>query len=162
VNIKGFYMQLENLYEADFYTWIFRNIELLKQRRFSKIDVDILIDELESMAKRDKRELVSHFIILLAHLLKWQFQLKQLTEQWQTRQGGSWRGSIMEQRLQIVKQLKESPSLKNYLDEAIENAYPDAVKIATRETQLSQGTFPKMCPYTIEQLLDEDFHPVSE
>jgi hypothetical protein len=153
-------MKLEKLYEADFYTWIFRNIELLKQRRFSKIDVDILIDELESLAKRDKRELVSHFIILLAHLLKWQFQLKQLTEQWQARQGGSWRGSIMEQRLQIVKQLKESPSLKNYLAEAVENAYPDAVKIAMQETQLSQGTFPKMCSYSIEQLLDENFYPI--
>jgi hypothetical protein len=152
-------MKLEKLYEADFYTWIFRNIELLKQRRFSKIDVDILIDELESMAKQDKRELISHFIILLAHLLKWQFQLKRLTEQWQTQQEGSWRGSIMEQRLQIVKQLKESPSLKNYLAEAVENAYPDAVKIAMQETQFSQSTFPKMCSYSIEQLLDENFYP---
>jgi len=154
-------MKLEKLYEADFYTWIFRNIELLKQRRFSKIDVDILIDELESMAKRDKRELLNHFIILLAHLLKWQFQLKLLTEQWQTRQGGSWRGSIMEQRLQIVKQLKESPSLKNYLAEAVEKAYPDAVKIAMQETQLSKDTFPKMCSYSIEQLLDENFYPIN-
>jgi len=154
-------MKLEKLYEADFYTWIFRNIELLKQRRFSKIDVDILIDELESMAKRDKRELLNHFIILLAHLLKWQFQLKLLTEQWQTRQGGSWRGSIMEQRLQIVKQLKESPSLKNYLAEAVEKAYPDAVKIVMQETQLSKETFPKMCSYSIEQLLDENFYPVN-
>jgi len=147
-------MRLEKLYETDFYAWIFRNIELLKQRDFYKIDVDILIDELESMAKRDKRELVNHFIILLAHLLKWQFQ------QWQTQQGSSWRGSILEQRLQIVRQLKESPSLKNYLAEAVENAYADAIKIATRETQLSQDTFPKQCPYTIEQLLDEDFYPV--
>ena len=154
-------MKLEKLYEADFYTWIFRNIELLKQRRFSKIDVDILIDELESMAKRDKRELLNHFIILLAHLLKWQFQLKLLTEQWQTRQGGSWRGSIMEQRLQIVKQLKESPSLKNYLAEAVEKAYPDAVKIVMQETQLSKETFPKMCSYSIEQLLDENFYPIN-
>ena len=77
-------MKFQALYETDFYRWIFHNIELLKQQRFSEIDVDLLIDELESMAKRDKRELVSHFIILIAHLLKWQFQLKQLTEQWQT------------------------------------------------------------------------------
>ncbi|MCK5536420.1 MAG: DUF29 domain-containing protein, partial [Bacteroidales bacterium] len=150
-----------NLYETDFYAWIFRNIELLKQRSFSKIDVDILIDELESMAKRDKRELVSHFIILLAHLLKWQFQLKKLTEQWQTQQGSSWRGSITEQRLQIIKQLTESSSLKNYLTEAVENAYPDAIKISMQETQISRDTFPKICSYTIEQLLDENFYPVN-
>jgi len=36
----------------------------------------------------------------------------------------------MEQRLQIVKQLKDSPSLKNYLAEVVEKAYPDVVKIA--------------------------------
>jgi len=151
--------KLTEMYDSDFHAWIQQHIELLKQKRFSDIDIDILIDELESMAKRDKRELASHFAVLIAHLLKWQFQLKQLTEQWQTYKGSSWRGSITEQRLKIAKQLQESPSLKNYLAEAIENAYFDAVKIALRETQLPSSTFPVECPYTIEQLLDEDFYP---
>jgi len=151
--------KLTEIYDSDFYLWIQRHIELLKQQRFSDIDIDILIDELESMAKRDKRELINHFAVLIAHLLKWQFQLKQLTEQWQTYQGSSWRGSITEQRLQIAKQLRDSPSLKNYLTESIENAYLDAVKIALRETQLPSSTFPVECPYTVEQLLDEDFYP---
>lgn len=74
------------------------------------IDVELLIDELESMAKRDRHELVSHLIILIAHLLKWQFQLKQLAEQ--TFQGSSWRASIIEQRMYIERQLELSPSLK--------------------------------------------------
>jgi len=142
-----------SIYEQDFYAWIYHHIELLRQRQFAEIDVDILIDELESMAKRDRREWVSHFIILMSHLLKWQFQFKQLAESLQKWQGSSWRGSITEQRIQIAKQLKESPSLKSYLAEAVEEAYPDAVRIAENETD------PKQCPYSIEQLLDSTFYP---
>ncbi|MEY3221039.1 MAG: hypothetical protein RIT27_2396 [Pseudomonadota bacterium] len=134
-------LQLE--YEKDFYSWIYKNIDLLKQRKFSELDVDILIDELESMAKRDKRELTSHLMILIAHLLKWQFQSEQ--------RSGSWRGSIYEQRIRITKQLDESPSLKNQLLEGIEIAYPDALKLAIKETGLPPKIFPKECFYSIEQ-----------
>ncbi|NJO16471.1 MAG: DUF29 domain-containing protein [Thioploca sp.] len=57
-------MDSNALYEKDFYAWIQHHIELLKQGKLEQLDVEILIDELESMGKRDKRELVSHFIIL--------------------------------------------------------------------------------------------------
>jgi len=142
-------LQLE--YESDFYGWIYKNIELLKQRKFSELDVEVLIDELESMAKRDKRELISRLTILIAHLLKWQFQ--------PTRRSGSWQGSIDEQRFKIGKHLGDSPSLNNQLSESIKIAYPDALKLAIKETKLSSTIFPKNCLYSIEQLLDEDFYP---
>jgi len=86
------------------------------------------------MGKRDRRELESHFRILLAHLLKWQYQ--------PTHRSRSWRASIIEQRLQITKQLKDSPSLKNYLSESKDEAYPDAVKISKTETGLDKSLFP--------------------
>ncbi len=142
-------LQLE--YDQDFYSWIYKNIDLLKQRKFSELDVDILIDELESMAKRDRRELTSRLMILIAHLLKWQFQPEQ--------RSGSWQGSIDEQRIKIAKQIEESPSLKNQLNEGIKVAFPDALKLAIKETRLSSKIFPKECPYSIEQLLNEDFYP---
>ena len=146
-------MDSNALYEKDFYAWIQHHIELLKQGKLEQLDVDILIDELESMGKRDKRELASHFIILIAHLLKWQFQPHQ--------RSNSWQSSIDEQRLQIAKQLEDSPSLKHFLPEAIAKAYPDAVKLASRETRLSLNIFPPVCPYSLEQLRDEDFYPPS-
>jgi len=142
-------LQLE--YDQDFYSWIYKNIDLLKQRKFSEIDVDILIDELESMAKYEKRELSNYFMVLIAYLLKWQFQPEQ--------RSGSWQGSIDEQRVKIVKQLEESPSLKNQLIEGIKAAFPDALKLAIKETKLPSKMFPKECPYSMEQLLDEDFYP---
>lgn len=142
---------LNQNYEQDFYAWIQHNIALLKQGRFNEVDIDILIDELESMAKRDKRELTSRLMILIAHLLKWQFQ--------PDKQSSSWQRSIDEQRIQIVEQLEESPSLKNLLDESIDRAYPRAVTLAVKETGLSTERFPKQCPYRIEQLLTDDFYP---
>jgi len=148
-----------NLYERDFYAWILHNIELLKLGKFSKINTDILIDELESMAKRDKRELISHLIILLAHLLKWQFQLEQLSEIYKNFHGSSWKSTIIEQRMQIIEQLEMSPSLKNYLSEALQKAYPKAVELAHKETGLSKTNFPQICAYDLKQVLNDDFYP---
>ena len=142
---------LKSEYERDFYSWIHQNIDLLKQGKLADIDIDILIDELESMAKRDRRELTSRLMILIAHLLKWQFQPEN--------QSGSWRGSIREQRIQLIEQLEESPSLRNNLDESVVKAYPKALALAIDETGLSSKKFPPKCPYTLEQLLDENFYP---
>jgi hypothetical protein len=147
------------LYEQDFYGWIQHHIGLLQQRKFADLDVDLLIEELDSLAKRDKQELVSHFIILLAHLLKWLFQLQSQTELWQTFQGHSWRSSIREQRVQILNQLETSPSLKPHLLEAVTKAYPKAVKLARDETGFPMKAFPDTCPYTLVQLLDKRFLP---
>jgi hypothetical protein len=146
-------------YEQDFDAWIQQHINLLKQGKVAEIDVDHLIEELEDMGKSNQRELVNRFIPLIAHLLKWQYQYKQLQDQWVAFTGGSWRGTITEQRTKLAKLLKQSPSLKGKLSEAILDAYPDALKVAVSETSFPKSTFPNSCPYTIEQLLDEDFYP---
>jgi hypothetical protein len=140
----------DTLYDRDFYAWIYHNISLLKAGKISEINQEILIDELESMAKRDKRELISRFIILIAHLLRWQYQINSRSY--------SWKGSIAEQRFQIIEQLEESPSLQNNLLESIQKAYPKAVKIASAETNLVKTIFPLNCPYTLDNLIDGDFY----
>lgn len=142
---------MQRAYEKDFYYWIDKNIELLKQRKFSELDIEILIDELESMAKRDRRELLSRLMVLIAHLLKWEFQPGQ--------RSGNWRGSIWEQRIKIMQLLEDSPSLKNQISESITKAYPNALALAVKETGLADNEFPQSCPYVIEQLLDSDFYP---
>lgn len=146
-------------YERDFDAWIQQHITLLKQGRVNEIDVEHLILELEDMGKNNFRELESRLIVLIAHLLKWQFQLKQLVERWQEFDGRSWRKTIIEQRLQIRKQLENVPSLKSRFQDTVTAAYPYAVELATDETGLSETTFPNECPYTLEQLLDKTFYP---
>jgi len=148
-------------YQQDFEHWVNQQITLLKTGRVHELDVEHLIEELEGMARRDRNELISHLIILIAHLLKWQFQLSQLTETWEQFSGKSWHHSILEQRYRIHEQLENTPSLQNYLHEATMKAYPKAVALAVDETGLPKSTFPPNCSYSIAQLLDKTFYPSS-
>jgi len=139
------------LYEQDLFAWTQQQVNLLTHQRWHELDVENLIDELEGMARRDRREMINRLIILIAHLLKWKFQ--------PDHQSGSWRGSIQEQRLQPNGLLEDSPSLHQQFIESLEKAYPQAVKLASKETELPTTKFPNECPYELAQLLDEDFLP---
>jgi len=152
-------MSLKLEYEQDFHQWIEHHIALLKEKRFEEIDLEHLIDELESMSKSDLRELRNRFVILIAHLLKWEYQLNQLQERWEAFTGKSWKDTIIEQRYHLVDLLEENPSFERFLADTIVTAHPKALKIAIKETGLPKSVFPNECPYTIEQLLDEDFYP---
>lgn len=147
------------IYENDYYNWAMRNAELLKKGRFAEVDIAHLIEELEGIARSDKRELESRLIVLIAHLLKWQFQWQQLKNRWQEFDGQSWRNTIIEQRTQLESLLNKVPSLNHLYPHLIAESYPYALKLAIKETKLPKETFPSICPYTIEQLLDEDFYP---
>jgi len=138
-------------YEEDFYSWLCKNVELLRQGRLSEIDVENIAEELDGMSKSQQRELISRLKVLLVHLLKWQFQAE--------RRSGSWKGSIVEQRQQIKKLFKISPSLKRHIDDNISESYNDAVEYASIETGIPESDFPQTCPYSFEQILDKIFYP---
>jgi len=112
------------LYEQDLFAWTQQQVYLLTHQRWHELDVENLIDELEGMARRDRREMINRLIILIAHLLKWKFQ--------PDHQSGSWRGSIQEQRLQLNGLLEDTPSLHQQFIESLEKAYPQAVKLASK------------------------------
>lgn len=97
------------------------------------------------------RALDSRLTVLLAHLLKWQYQPE--------RQGKSWRLTIEEQRYQIDRLLRKNPSLKPALEETLSETYPSAVRSAAKETDLEVDEFPAKCPWLIEQVLDSEFYP---
>ncbi len=137
-------------YETDFYSWALHNAQLLKEGKFAELDVEHLIEELEDMGN-NRHELASRFMVLIGHLLKWEYQ--------PNHRSSSWEGSINEQRLQINWLIQDKPSLKPNLLPAVTKAYPKAVKLATKDTKLPPTQFPQACPYTLEQLLDEDFYP---
>ena len=58
--------------------------------------------------------------------------------------------------------LEESPGLKGYLSEAVTKAYPQAMELAARESELLIETFPGPCPYSEPQILDPYFLPDAE
>lgn len=144
-------MTLQELYNTDFNSWIQQHIFLLKAGRVNEIDNTHLIEELEEMSRKNKDELINRLVILIAHLLKWQYQPNY--------QSNSWRSTIDEQRDQINANIESYPSLKPYISEAIEKSYPRAIKLAIKETRLPSNVFPDICLYSKEQLFDEDFYP---
>ena len=110
-----------------------------------------MVDEVESFGKSQKRESRSRLIVLLQHLLKWQFQPDQ--------RSSSWRGTIVEQRGELNDELRDSPSLRPYVATCLPKQYATARLKAAGETGLAESTFPEECPFTIDQVLDEGFFP---
>ncbi len=141
-------------YQTDFYSWTQQQADLLKTRQFNKLDFDNLIEEIKSMGASEKKELDSRLIELLLHLLKWQFQPE--------RKGSNWEVSIAKQRDGIDKVLRDNPSLKHQLDKRVADCYPYAKRYAAIETQLPKARFPEECPYSLEQLFNDNFMPDSE
>jgi hypothetical protein len=138
-------------YEDDFAVWIDQQAALLRARRFDLLDVDNLIEEVESMGRSERYELKSRLYRLLIHLLKCQYQPDHKT--------GSWVGSVREQRARILRRLKDSPSLARRVQEFADDEYRQAAAKAADETHLPRSAFPPANPYTTEQLLDEDYFP---
>ena len=138
-------------YEKDFYSWTQEQAALLKDGRFSELDIDNLIEEVESMGRSEKRELESRLTVLLLHLLKWKYQ--------EVRRGRSWQLSIDEQRIKFEEILNENPGLKLALDEIIRDAYRLAVIQAARETKITKAVFPECCPWNLAQLIEDEFYP---
>jgi len=141
------------LYETDFYGWLEQQAKVLKAGSFASLDLENLIEEIESMGKSQQRALESRLEILLMHLLKWQFQASRI--------GPSWKYTIREQRKRIDDHLKKNPSLKARIPEALETAYGYALMGAAEETGIQESSFPTQCPWTFEQVLDPSFWPAS-
>jgi len=139
------------LYDQDFYAWANQQAELLRAGKLSEADLEHIAEEIESMGKTEKRELISRLTVLLLHLLKWEFQ--------PARRGASWEVSISTQRRAIARHMADNPSLKSKLLEAIEDAYIDARNEAYAETGLPKTTFPEICCWSFDCMMDMNFWP---
>lgn len=139
------------LYETDFNLWIEQTIENLKQGNLQALDLEHLIEEIESMGSSDRREIKSRLIVLLIHLLKYQYQPQKRSR--------SWLSTINTQRNEIELVLEDSPSLRPYLNDQLMACYEKARKGAAKETNLVLDTFPINCPFSTEQILDLDYLP---
>jgi Domain of unknown function DUF29 len=139
------------LYDQDFYQWIETTAKLLRDRNFSALDMDNLIEEIETMGRNEKRSLKSALEVLLMHLLKYKYQPEKRTN--------SWKSTIREQRNRLTEYLEESPSLKSYFQQVFTQSYHKSRALAADETGLSIKIFPKESPFTIEQIFDFDYLP---
>src|SRR5262245_34927484 len=143
------------LHEVDETGWLETTADLIRQRRLDAVELDILAVYLTDMARRDRREVFSRLVVLLAHLLKWDYQ--------PDRRSGLWKGTILEQQREL-RQLLESGTLRNHALAVFADAYADARKQAAAETGLARAAFPEACPWQLDDTLadrDEDATPGS-
>ena len=139
------------LYDQDFYAWSREQAELLRAGELGQADIEHIAEEIESMGRTEKRELISRLEVLLLHLLKWRYQ--------PGKRGPSWEASIRVQRYSVDDHLDDNPSLKPLLPQALASAYRKAALEAVAETGLPGSTFPADCPWTVAEVLDAGFWP---
>ncbi|BFM40152.1 DUF29 domain-containing protein [Synechocystis sp. LKSZ1] len=138
-----------SLYEQDFYAWTQSQAEALAHRQISNLDWQNLQEEISALGRQEYREIVSRLTVLLGHLLKWELQPEKRSR--------SWFLTIREQRRSIRRHLKQNPSLKARLPEALEEGFEAGTDLALRETGLPIRIFPLVCPYPLEQVLQDYF-----
>jgi hypothetical protein len=141
----------QSLYERDFCLWLEQQAALLREGLFDELDLANLIEEIEALARQDRKAIKNNLVVLLTHLLRHQFQPDQRLS--------GWRGSIVEHRQRLRDDFEESPSLRPHAAEVFARAYADARERASAETGLPLRSFPKSSPYTLEQTLDPRFLP---
>jgi len=144
-------MSKSGLYDQDFYAWANEQAALLRSGQLTDADLENIAEEIESMGRSEKRELVNRLAVLLLHLLKWQFQ--------PGLQSSSWTATIKIQRRDLARHLTDNPSLKSKLPEAVNDAYGNAVIGACGETGYPEKTFPNECPWSYDQIMNPDFWP---
>jgi hypothetical protein len=137
------------LYEQDFAQWAAETADLVKAGRFDDLDTSVLWEEINAMAGREERDLISRLKQLVGHLLKWQYQPE--------RRSRSWITTIGNQRDEIQGIFELSPSLRRTAALRYEKAYALGRKLALNETGLAKTVIPEQPPFTLEQALDEEF-----
>ncbi len=140
---------LKLLYETDYFQWLEKTIKLLNNRQLENLDYENLIEELEALGRSEKSAVESFVILIIQHLLLYQY--------WQEERANNsrhWQTEILTFRTQL--ELKLTTNLRNYLAERLDYLYGKARKIAQIKSELK---LPEINPYTLEQILDEDWLP---
>ena len=139
------------LYDQDFFAWSRQQAALLRAGKLGQADIEHIAEEIESMGRTEKRELISRLTVLLLHLLKWRYQ--------PDKRSPSWEASIRVQRNRLHDHLGDNPSLKPLLPQALASAYRDAALEAVAETGMTFATFPNTCPWRVDEVLEAGFWP---
>ena len=142
---------IKDLYNHDYHLWLEETSKLLKAQDFTKIDLENLIEEIESLGRSERNKLISSLRLIYQHLLKWQYQ--------PSKRSTSWSYTITRERDNVSDYIEDTPSLKNLLQDqtALTKAYQRGRRDAIRATGINN--LPQDCPYSIEQALEHNFFP---
>ena len=136
-----------SLYESDYCLWLDNTLQHLKNNDIANIDLDNLIEEIESLGRKERAELLNRLIVLFEHLLKLEYWKQELA-----RNERGWNNTVIEQINQIEILLEDSPSLKSSLDAIIDRAYSRALKVTQKKTGLDN--LPQNNPFKLQNIIE--------
>jgi hypothetical protein len=142
------------LYDMDYQLWLEQTIAQLKVQDFSQVDLENLIEEIESLGRSEKHAISSYLMRLCEHLLKIKY--------WESERElclRGWKREVINFRLQIQEALEASPSLRSFLQDIFAKQYKNGRKLFLNASELDAKLIPETPDFTLEQALDEDWLP---
>jgi hypothetical protein len=162
-----------SLYDRDFQDWAAEQAGLLREaeegrkagdpaarfRALALLDCANLAEEIEALAKRDRRELRSRLGTILEHLLKLEFSPADAPRT-------GWANTVRRERDEVRALLRDNPSLRGAVAELLADARPGAEERAVAELAhhgeakdaFKAKLFGADC-YEPEQVLGDDWWP---
>ena len=161
------------LYDRDFYSWAVEQSEAMRRRDLAAIDWDNVIEEIEALARAERKLLKTLCVRTMEHMLKIEHyrEASDKTLKYWMREIGNF-------RKQMAEIIKENPGLKGHyrtiFAEAWENGRSDAVeglaeydqdnaekagKTAPKRSKAErerERALPGECPYLIEEIIAFD------
>ena len=134
---------MATLYHRDFLKWVDSQAAALRARRWDELDVEHLAEEVESLGRSERRELENRSLVIVQHLLKARHQPMR----------SGWRATIRAEQAALARLLRDNPSLRREVPQAIRAIYPEARDLAAEEMGIPIGDLPATCPFTPEDIL---------
>ena len=135
----------QTLYETDFSAWIESQVQALKKKDFAHLDIEHLLEEMETLGTSEKNAIESHIVIILIHMIKMHMQPE--------RSGKSWDDSIVNARVKIEMIIEKNPSLKRYPEEVFTKCYQRAMKRASKEMGFESRDIQGLCRWSLNVVL---------
>jgi hypothetical protein len=137
----------KSLYESDYYLWLDTTLQQLKNNDLTNLDLVNLIEEIETLGRKERAELLNRLIVLFEHLLKLKYWQQELA-----RNKRGWNNTVIEQTNQIEILLEDSPSLKSSLNDIVDRAYSRALKVTKKKTGLAN--LPENNPFKLQDIIE--------
>jgi hypothetical protein len=144
------------LYDRDYQQWLTQTLSQLRSQDFKNLDLENLIEEVESLGRRERHAISSYLMRLCEHLLKLKYWESE--RDWCRR---GWNVEITNFRIQIQEELESSPSLRSFLQDSFPKQYSNGRKLFLKASELDARSIPEEPCFTLEQALDEDWFPPS-
>lgn len=133
------------LYEQDVVAWLENQAQPGRRGEVEALDLENIAEELEGMARSDRREIRNRLTVLLIDLLKYMLPPK--------RRSRSWMATIGEERRRIASIINDSPSLRFFPAAIVSECYSETRIGAADETGLPKGSFAESCPFELDAVL---------